>query len=227
MSESGSPEKKSSVAASHEVEAAQENLRVIRSLMEKATVYRAISSPVALAGGVLAIGISAWMRSTLRDSPSTVTPQFFLGLWLGAMALVALLNSWLIARQARARAEPFVSPGMRTALNAFLPPFLAGGVIGTAFVFYEQDLLMCAVVWLTFYGLALLATGNFAPLSIRRLGLGFFAIGLFAFVMVMRQKPSSINDANTLAATLMGAGFGILHLAYGVSVLFHSRQSEQ
>ena len=34
---------------------AEEDLRVIRTLMERATVYRAISAPTALVGGVLSI----------------------------------------------------------------------------------------------------------------------------------------------------------------------------
>ncbi len=35
---------------------AEEHLRVIRSLMERGTIYRAISAPVALAGGLCSIG---------------------------------------------------------------------------------------------------------------------------------------------------------------------------
>ena len=38
-------------------DAAAEHLRTIRSLMERATVYRAISGPGALLGGVLALGV--------------------------------------------------------------------------------------------------------------------------------------------------------------------------
>jgi hypothetical protein len=41
-------------------EAALENLRIIRSLMEKAHIYRAVSAPAALTGGLLALAASAW-----------------------------------------------------------------------------------------------------------------------------------------------------------------------
>ena len=34
---------------------AEEDLRIIRTLMERATIYRAISAPTALVGGLLAI----------------------------------------------------------------------------------------------------------------------------------------------------------------------------
>ena len=43
---------------------AEEHLRVIRSLMERATIYRAISAPTALVGSILALALSAtvWVR---------------------------------------------------------------------------------------------------------------------------------------------------------------------
>ena len=43
---------------------AEEHLRVIRTLMERATIYRAISAPTALAGGLIALGLTSaiWAR---------------------------------------------------------------------------------------------------------------------------------------------------------------------
>lgn len=209
--------------SNHEVAAAQENLRVIRGLMERATVYRAISSPVGLVGGSIAVIVAAWMRWKMVHQAGSVTAEWFLCVWFSALAAVIALNSWLIFRGARVRNQPFISAGMKVGLLAFVPALLAGGVIGSLLVYYENDLLICSTMWLTFYGLALLATGGFAPQSIRRLGAGFLAFGLIAFFMVMKQRPTSINDANLLAANLMGAGFGVLHIAYGASVALHSR----
>jgi hypothetical protein len=205
-----------------EVAAAQENLRVIRGLMERATVYRTISVPVALVGGALAIAVTLMLRWLLKNDSMAVTPVLFLSLWFGALLIVAVLNTWLIYRGAKLRNEPFISSGMRVALTAFAPACVAGGIAGTAFAWFENDLLLCSVLWLIFYGLALMATGNFSPQSIGRLGLGFLAFGLIALIMTMLRRPNSINDANVLAATLMGAGFGVLHLAYGLSVFLHS-----
>ena len=51
---------------------AEEDLRVIRSLMERATVYRAISAPAALVAGLLSILllvqsiVDRWMAASLR-----------------------------------------------------------------------------------------------------------------------------------------------------------------
>ena len=43
---------------------AEEHLRVIRTLMERATIYRAISAPTALAGGLIALALTSaiWAR---------------------------------------------------------------------------------------------------------------------------------------------------------------------
>ena len=40
---------------------AEEHLRAIRLLMERATIYRAISAPTALVGGLLSVGLAAAM----------------------------------------------------------------------------------------------------------------------------------------------------------------------
>jgi hypothetical protein len=71
----------------HERERAEEDLRVIRTLMERATIYRAISAPTALAGGVLAVTLTAiiWVREHhwAENAPEVIA--IFL--------LVALLHS--------------------------------------------------------------------------------------------------------------------------------------
>ena len=41
---------------------AEEHLRVIRTLMERATVYRAISAPTAFFGGSIAIALTAFIE---------------------------------------------------------------------------------------------------------------------------------------------------------------------
>ena len=73
---------------------AEEHLRVIRSLMEKATIYRAISAPTALLGGVLSnrrsnfIGALGGIGSSLLIPPITKS-TFFLALDCGARGVTA------------------------------------------------------------------------------------------------------------------------------------------
>ena len=48
---------------------AEEDLRVIRSLMERATVYRAISAPAALVAGFLSIFAAAAIYLNIKPVP--------------------------------------------------------------------------------------------------------------------------------------------------------------
>jgi hypothetical protein len=182
---------------------AEEHLRIIRSLMEKATIYRAVSAPTALAGGIAAVIVGAAPVQGFFD-------HHFPGLsfhirWLLALFVTLVINGLLILREARRRGDPLVSPGMRTAFRALLPPMLCGGVFfGLLPATYVPAFLAI------FYGLGLLATSHFAPRSIAWLGCGFLVAGLVAFIFnVTNRLPESLTPDMTMLAT-----FGGFHFIY-------------
>jgi hypothetical protein len=181
-------------------------LQTIRMLMERATVYRAISLPAALLGGLLALP-AAWLASSGGGSR-------FLSVWFTALAVTGSFNTWQLARQAKRENRPFLSSGFRLALRALVPPLLAGGVVGAQLAFHDQT-LACAATWVLCYGLALLASREFAPRSIVRLGTAFFVVGLLAFI-VLSSIPSfgQLTPANVL----MAVTFGLLHLVYAAAI---------
>ena len=82
---------------------AEEHLRVIRSLMERATVYRAISAPTALAGGFLALATSSaiWFYDHHRpvEAPG-FDARLFAEIWLVVLVLVLGLNAFIVRREA-------------------------------------------------------------------------------------------------------------------------------
>ena len=211
------------MAGTSPTETAQEHLRIIRSLLERSTIYQTISAPTALVGGLLALVLSWYLQRLAGENPASLTPKSFLAWWIGTLALVAVINTVFLFRDARSRHEPFFSAGMRTALAAFLPPMIAGGFTGTAAALGTHDCLLAAALWMTFYGLALLATAAFAPPSLRHLGLGFVVLGLMTFAHAQFRAPLSLNDANVLAVRMMGHAFGWLHVAYAVAVFIHLR----
>ena len=96
-------------------EEAEEHLRVIRSLMERSTIYRAISAPVALIGGLSSLAgcaliISKFPPAQAGDSVVAVCP-FFLPLWLAVLAITAFANAYFLWHDARRRGDVFLSPG--------------------------------------------------------------------------------------------------------------------
>jgi hypothetical protein len=194
---------------------AEEHLRVIRSLMERATIYRAISAPAALIAGVLAC--VAGFVFTGRLFPRTSLDLEFQLKWLAVLLIASVVNFTFLARDARRRGDPFISPSMRLALRAMLPSLLCGAVF--AFVFPGN-----AVVpfWLISYGLALLSTAHFAPASLTRLGWPFLLAGFGVLLSSVYQAgilaPDEPWDDYTMAAT-----FGVFHIIYAVCAWPHRK----
>lgn len=191
---------------------AAENLQVIRSLMERATIYEAISAPSALCTSLVAFIIAALTWST--SSPA------FLAAWLGAVALTSGINAVFIARSSRSRNEPFFSPGMRHTLRSVSPPLLAGALIGSTLILTSGQYLLAVSLWVTFYGIALLAMQGFAPKPITGLGIAFTLTGI-GLTTTTLATPAWINPSILMAST-----FGLFHLGYAICVPLTKRTGE-
>ena len=199
---------------------AEEHLRVIRSLMERATIYRAISAPAALIAGVLAC-VAGFVFAG-RGLPGVAPEYGFKSKWLLVLLIASVVNTWFLARDAKRRGDPFVSPSMRLALHAMFPPLLCGAVF--AWVCGGSS---AVPFWLLCYGLALLATGHFAPPSLTRLGWPFLLSGIgallytvyipdSAYVRIMAGKHSAffLNPGAPWDDYAMAATFGVFHVIY-------------
>ena len=202
-------------------DSASRQLRVIRSLMERATIYRALSAPTAFVGGLLSLGgfATAYYAKHHRHQP--LSPGEFLILWLVILTLTCLTNSFFLWREAARRDEPFFSSGMKCAMLSLAPAFGSAGVLT---VLLHASPIHLALAWITLYGLGLLATQHFAPRSLVVLGLTFLVsgCGLLAtwkhFLVThdlahgLHAQPSALVVSGLMAAT-----FGGLHLAYAAA----------
>jgi hypothetical protein len=203
---------------------ALESLRVIRSLMERAHIYRAISAPAATIGGLFAV--AAGGLGALSDSGGWMThPVVFLVLWLVILGVTSAANFWLLSREAARRNQPTISEGMRMAMRTILPPVGVGGILGIGTLLWSGDMGMAATYWMLFYGLALLGTHSFSPRSLVWLGWGFIALGVALFAVL----GSGCGDLQTFlrsgrgASLAMAASFGLLHLIYAGCVCMGSK----
>ncbi len=197
---------------------ALEHLRIIRSLMERAQTYRAISAPAALFGGVLGT-IAAALGIMADAAPLSWSPTKLLWIWLLLLILSSGLNLALLFQSAARRSQPLLSEGMVTAMRAITPPMLVGGVLGFCFIIYRGDAVLASLIWINTYALGLLATGTFSPRSIRRLGRAFLCAGL-SLSLVWFHRPDLLPwHGNVARASLfLGLTFGLLHIAYAVAV---------
>src|SRR6188474_3257289 len=103
---------------------AADHLQVIRTLMERSSVYRRALAPVMIYNGCLGLA-AAGLGLLLR----VFSPQGFISFWAG-VALLGLIGSLLlIRRQSMRDNEPFWSPPTRRVTQALLPPIAAGFIL--------------------------------------------------------------------------------------------------
>jgi hypothetical protein len=198
---------------------ASEHLQVIRTLMERAAVYRRALAPIMLVAGALgslAAGTGIlWRLDSVRA---------FGELWLGTAA-VAVAGAFLLARrQALKEHEPFWSPPTRRVAQALLPPLASGLCLGLAFVMVasnERFTLLLAFLWMLFYGCALHAAGFFMTRGMKLFGWLFIAGACVAMaaVVLTGSSPRTVS-----AHAIMGCFFGVLQLAFGAYLLFTEKR---
>jgi hypothetical protein len=199
---------------------AEENLQVIRTIMERSALYRRTLAPVMLSTGL--IGVSAAGIGLLTEIR---TPLGFLGLWLVAAVLATTVSFLIVRRQAITAGEPFNTPASRRVFGAMHPPFTAGALLTIPVLATWSTetgsspspmltALICA--WSCFYGCGLNAAGQFSSRGVRLLGWCFIGAGpllgiLFVGGFLVPELGSRVLWTNPHA--LMGATFGGLHLA--------------
>lgn len=201
-------------------EEATEQLRAIRTMMERATVFRALSGEVALVGGAMSLA-AGWLSERRSGWPWATV-------WLVGLAVVLAFGVWQLHRSAAARSRPFFSVGLKLALRGALPSLLAGGFLGLLYVKYGQhgSETLAASLWILHYGLALLALREFAPKSMTWLGLAFLLTGVasfsaLTFVQAMAPVLKKLGPSGLMAAT-----FGGFHLIYGAAIVTTTRRGD-
>jgi len=178
---------------------ALDNLRYIRTTMERAGEFTAVPGWGGVAAGVTALG-AAWIASR--------QPTFarWLTVWLAEAGLALVVLGWSLHRKARAAKAPLASgPGRRFVL-AFLPPMIVGALL-TAALYASPAQSLIPGTWLLLYGTGVVTGGAFSVRVVPVLGLAFLAIGVVALF-----APPAWRD------WCLAAGFGALHIAFGVNI---------
>jgi hypothetical protein len=200
-------------------DSASRQLRVIRSLMERATVYRSISAPTAFVGGLLSLGGGAVAYlEPLGDGK-------FLALWLMILLLTCVANAMFLYQGSRRRGEVFLSSGMKLAAASLAPAFVGTGLL----TFLLHDPIALAIIWIMGYGIGLLATQHFAPRSLVVLGLTFFVAGCILLLSGQSYFLASAYSGTIalFASAIMAATFGGFHLVYAATVWLAGERNER
>jgi len=182
-------------AALHEH--ALHNIRYIREAMERASAFTSIPG-----WGGCAIGVTA-IATAVVASRFTVQPRIWVSCWLVEAALaVAIAAVTMYAKARRANVSLLSAPARRFFVS-YSAPLIAGALITLALVRAGLFAPLPAV-WLLLYGASFISSGALSIRVVPVMGICFMLLGLAACFV-----PLSI------ANILMGAGFGVLHIAFG------------
>ncbi|MCW1885278.1 hypothetical protein OKA04_11105 [Luteolibacter flavescens] len=197
---------------------AAEQLRVIRTMMERATIFRALSGEAALIGGAMSLA-AGWISEDRHGWK-------WGSVWLGGLAIVLVFAIWQLLRAAHAHKRIVWSHGLKVALRGATPSLVVGGFVGLLYLRSGMPgaEMLSACFWILHYGLALLAIREFAPKSMIWLGLAFLIVGLAALAGMTLFQTMQPMLAKVGASGLMAITFGGFHLLYGAAIVTTTRR---
>lgn len=179
-------------------ERAMDNLRYIRETMERASAFTGISGWGEVAIGITALGAAAIAAQQINFKGWVIV-------WMVEAIVSLLIAGWSMDRKARAVQMPLLSgPGRKVAFS--LTPPLAAGILLTVVLFRAGLVEFIPGVWLLLYGTGVITGGMFSVSVVPLMGLCFMMLGAVALF------------APSLANWLMAAGFGGLHIIFGIII---------
>ena len=204
------------------VQWAKENLNTIRTLMERASVYRRALAPVAIAVGVLGMAAAG-----LAQGVGWTEQNIFAGYWLGVGVVTVLAALLLVRRQALQADEEFWSPPTRRVAQVMVPLLLAGFGLGVLEVLNTggRDSIRLIALWMVLYGGALHAAGFFMQRGLKLVGWIFAISGTICLYLHTIVDVKWLGEVN--ANWVMGWAFGANHLAYGLYLKLTAKPVEE
>lgn len=189
----------------------QDDLASIRSLMERSSKFISLSGLSGILAGVYSLAGAA-IAFCLINRPmdyDRVTFLHMLGVlpYLFIIAISVLVLSlitafWLTYRKAKKKGQPIWGKTSRALLFNMAVPLVTGGLLIMIFL-YRGYFGVVAPASLIFYGLALMAGGNFTFTDVKTLGICEIILGLVAACL-----PG-------YGLLFWAMGFGVLHIVYG------------
>jgi hypothetical protein len=180
---------------------ALEDLRFIRTTMERAGAFTAVPGRGMVWMGAAAFAATLATRRLVPAEPGT---DPWLATWAAAAAVAFVGGAWALRRKAARSGVPLRAGPGRKFLLGLCAPLVAGALLTLA-LRRAGALEAIPGLWLLLYGAAVLGAGAFSTRSVPAMGLAFFGLGVVALF-----APASWSDA------LLAGGFGGLHVVFGV-----------
>ncbi len=178
---------------------AMENLKFIRNTMERATAYTMVSGT-----GQILVGITALIAAWAATAQTQIDTWIFV--WLAEAVLSLLISSFMMMKKAQSAKLPLFNETGRKFLLSFTPAMMAGALL-TAIFYQHQLLQLIPGTWLLLYGTGVIASGTYSVKIVPVMGFCFMLLGVLAMT-------GPVHWGNSL----MAAGFGGLHIAFGILI---------
>jgi hypothetical protein len=185
---------------------ALDNLKFIRSTMERAGSFTAVPG-----WGMVVLGLTA-LAATAYAGSLPVAPVYGASQnrWLWVWMFEALLGAGigvaaLLYKALRAGDTIVHGPARRFGLGV-LPPFIVGALL-TYVLWQAKQLALLPALWLLCYGTGVVTGGAFSLRVVPVMGLCFMLLGAVALF-----TPAAWQ------VWLLAAGFGVLHIAFGLII---------
>jgi len=176
-----------------------DNLKYIRSTMERAGSFTAVPGVGGIVLGCTALGVAALARRMWNADA-------WLATWLGEAVLACLIGVAAAARKAHKVKLPLLSGPGRKFLVGFAPPLLAGALL--TLVLYRAGVLApLPGIWLLLYGTGVLCGGAASVKVVPVMGICFMALGSWALL-----APPGWGNA------FLAGGFGGFHILFGILI---------
>ena len=178
---------------------ALESVRVIRDAMERAGSFTAVPG-----AGMVVIGVTALVAAAIAGAAAT--DRGWLTTWITDGVLAAAIAAGAIGLKAKRLALPLNSGPARRFWLAFLPSLVAGAILTTALIAKGLGSFLPGT-WLLLYGTGVTGAGALSVRIVPLMGFAFMGLGAAALL----TAPAYGN-------ALMAAGFGGLHVVFGLLI---------
>jgi hypothetical protein len=192
---------------------AQENLRVIRDLMERSTKYSTFSGFSGVFAGLVSIAGAIIQQFVINPLPEATRSAAFLLNWSLVVALAIGADFMLTKRRAPLVGKTILSRLGKQMVFAAGPGLGMGGLLTLALLKLGHVEYVYPF-WMLTYGTAVSAVGLFSQKEVQRLGWAFLGAG----VLTLGLQAVAPASAAQLGLAMTAVTFGGLHIAYGLSV---------
>lgn len=181
-----------------------EDLKHIRSMMERSTKFLSVSGLAGIGAGIVAV-IGAYVAKEILWRRISILGDMTLDLFLVAVATIGLASFcglYFSIQKAKKSNSKFWLPVTTQILKDFSVPMISGGLLCMAMV-YHQSFVFIPATMLIFYGLALISAGSRTYRDIKLLGACQIILGILAAIFIRN------------GLLFWSLGFGGLHIIYG------------